>query len=108
MSTCDECGGDLVGPRDKNKSGWWRDRCLPCIRREHGRALTDGGGSSTGRHRVCLTIEETDDGQYRAWKEASERDLFGRGPTPPAAVARYLDLISDRVSVRVDGGESDD
>lgn len=29
--TCDDCGAELVDPRDKNASGWWRDRCLPCI-----------------------------------------------------------------------------
>jgi len=29
--TCDDCGDELVDPRDKNAAGWWRDRCLPCI-----------------------------------------------------------------------------
>jgi len=57
-----------------------------------------------GRMRFSLTVEETDDGQYRAFEPASDRDLTGRGPTPPAAVGRYLDLVSDRVAVRVDGG----
>jgi len=60
------------------------------------------------RFRFHLTVEETDGGQYRAFEPASESELSGRGPTPPAAVGRYLDLVSDRVSVRVDGGESDD
>jgi len=56
------------------------------------------------RFRFHLTVEETGDGQYRAFEPASDRDLSGRGPTPPAAVGRYLDLVSDRVAVRVDGG----
>jgi hypothetical protein len=34
MPDCDECGGQLQDPRDKNASGWWRDRCLPCIGQE--------------------------------------------------------------------------
>jgi len=108
MPDCEDCEGALRDPRDKNKSGWWRDRCLPCIRQEHGRAMTDGGWSSRGRQRFTLTVEETDDDQYLAFEQASERDLYGRGPTPPVAVARYLDLVSDRVSVRVVGGGSDE
>jgi len=31
MSNCDDCGDALLDPRDKNKTGWWRDRCLPCF-----------------------------------------------------------------------------
>jgi len=93
MPDCDDCGDELQDPRDKNKAGWWRDYCLPCIRREHGRAMTDGGWSSMGRLRVSITIEETDDGQYRAWEEASERDLYGRGDTAPEAVEHYCQLI---------------
>jgi len=108
MTDCDDCGDALVDPRDKNEAGWWRDVCLPCIRREHGRALTDGGWNQTDRLRFHLTVEPTDDGQYLAYEEGSDRDLYGRGPTRPAAVARYLDLISDRISVRVDGGGSDE
>jgi len=108
MPDCEDCGRSLVDPRDNNKAGWWRDRCLGCIRQEHGRAMTDGGWSSRGRQRFALTVEETDDGQFRAFEQASERDLYGRGPTPPTAVARYLALVSDRVSVRVDGGASDE
>jgi len=107
MTDCDDCGDELVGPRDKNMSGWWRDRCLPCIRQEHGRTMTDGGWSTLDRLRFHITVEATDDGQYRAFEQASERDLYGRGPTPPTAVARYLALVSDRVSVRVDGGDGD-
>jgi len=108
MTDCDRCGNSLEAPRDKNKAGWWRDECLPCIRKEHGRAMTDGGDLSRDRMRFHVTVEETDDGQYRAFEQASDRDLSGRGPTPPTAVARYLDLVSDRVSVRVDGGDSDE
>jgi len=108
MPDCEDCDDALVDPRDKNKAGWWRNRCLGCIRQEHGRAMTDGGWSSRGRQRFALTVEETDDGQYRAFEQASERDLYGRGPTPPTAVARYLALVSDRVSVRVTGGASDE
>jgi len=108
MTDCDDCGDPLRDPRDKNKAGWWRDYCLPCIRTEHGRAMTDGGWNQTDRLRIHITVEQTDDGQYRAFEQASESDLFGRGPTPPTAVARYLDLISDRVSVRVNGGGTDE
>jgi len=104
MTDCDDCGDTLVGPRDKNTAGHWRDVCLPCIREEHGRAMTDGGWNQSDRLRFYLTVEQTDDGHYRAFEQASSSDLYGRGPTPPTAVARYLDLISDRVSVRVDGG----
>jgi len=93
MTDCENCGGDLVDPRDKNKAGWWRDCCLPCIRREHGRAMTDGGWSHSGRMRFRITVEETDDGQYRAWEEASERDLYGRGETAAEAVEHYCQLI---------------
>jgi len=108
MPDCEDCGDQLVDARDKNKAGWWRTRCLVCIRQEHGRAMTDGGWSSRGRQRFTLTVEETGDGHYRAFEQASERDLYGRGPTPPTAVARYLALVSDRVSVRVTGGASDE
>jgi len=31
MPNCDDCGDPLQDPRDKNTTGWWRDRCLPCI-----------------------------------------------------------------------------
>lgn len=31
MPDCETCGETLEDPRDKNASGWWRDRCLPCI-----------------------------------------------------------------------------
>lgn len=31
MPECARCGESLETPRDKNASGWWRDRCLPCI-----------------------------------------------------------------------------
>jgi hypothetical protein len=31
MATCNECGDALLDPRDKNETGWWRERCLPCI-----------------------------------------------------------------------------
>lgn len=34
MATCESCGDPLQDPRDKNASGWWRDRCLPCIRED--------------------------------------------------------------------------
>jgi hypothetical protein len=69
--------------------------------------MTDGGWSSMNRLRFHITVEATDDGQYRAFEQASDSDLYGRGPTPPAAVARYLALVSDRVSVRVAGGDND-
>jgi len=107
MTDCDDCEDPLQDPRDKNMSGWWRDRCLPCIRQEHSRAMTDGGWNQTDRFRFHITVEETDDDRYRAFEQASDRELYGRGPTPPSAVARYLALVSDRVSVRVDGGETD-
>ncbi len=106
MTDCDDCGDRLVDPRDKNMSGWWRDRCLPCIRQEHGRALTDEEILGS-RPQFRLVIAETDDGQFRAFEEASDSDLAGRAPTRPAAAVRYLGLISDRVSVQIDGGESD-
>jgi len=107
MTDCDDCGGELVDLRDKNMSGWWRDRCLPCIRKEHGHGLADEEILGS-RPQFRVTVAETDDGQYRAFEEGSDSDLSGRGPTRPAAIARYLDLISDRISVHVDGGESDD
>lgn len=106
MTDCDECGDRLVDPRDKNKSGWWRDRCLPCIRAEHGHALTDEEILGS-RPQFRLVIAETDDGQFRAFEEASDSDLSGRGPTRPAAVARYLALLSERVSVQISGGGSE-
>jgi hypothetical protein len=31
MPDCADCGNSLEAPRDKNKAGWWRDCCLPCI-----------------------------------------------------------------------------
>jgi len=103
VTNCDDCGDRLVDPRDKNLSGWWRDRCLPCIREEHGHALTDEEILGS-RPRFRVTVAETDDGQFRAFEEASDSDRSGRGPTRPAAAARYLALISDRVSVQIDGG----
>jgi len=33
-STCDSCGDKLQDPRDKDKGGWWRDRCMDCIAEE--------------------------------------------------------------------------
>jgi len=41
MPDCESCGHDLQDPRDKNAAGWWRDRCLPCIRRESSTADED-------------------------------------------------------------------
>lgn len=100
MSDCEECGDSLVDPRDKNKAGWWRDRCLPCLRKEHGRLMTDGGWSATGRQRFTIMTEQTEDDRYRAWEEHSERDLYGRGETPAEAVENYCRLIQ--------AGESDE
>ena len=58
MTDCDECGDELRDPRDKNASGWWRDRCLPCIREQTPDVERD------------TPIHETDD--YRDWLEASD------------------------------------
>jgi len=56
MPNCDECGDALHDPRDKNASGWWRDRCLPCIREQTPDVTRD------------TPIHETD--AYRDWLEA--------------------------------------
>jgi len=64
----------------------------------------DGGHDDRRLAReTTIRWRQTDDGRWRASEPASDNELYGRGATPTAAVARYLDLIDDDVCVRVEG-----
>lgn len=71
----------------------------------------DAGNKDAGHDDRRLAREttirwrQTGDGRWRASEPASDNELYGRGATPVAAVARYLDLIDDDVRVRVEEGD---
>jgi len=58
MPECNCCNEELEDPRDKNKSGWWRDDCLKCISK-----------------RVTYDVPETpvvERDEYQEWLEDKE------------------------------------